>query len=116
MYYCTSVKFEKRRDFFGCSTHRHRKDQCSAHYIRSVVLEDMVLRHMQMVISYVTTHEAHFRAVMGARLKLASDEAIRVNKKKLAKAEKRLHELDRIFMRLYEDRGTARSPTSVFPP
>ena len=72
--------------------------------IRAVVLEDMVLRHMQMVISYVTTHEAHFRAVMGDKLKLASDEAIRVSKKKLAKAEKRLGELDRIFMQLYEDR------------
>ena len=104
MYYCTSVKFEKRQDFFVCSTHRHHKDKCGSHYIRAVVLEDMVLRHMQMVISYVASHEAHFRAVMGDKLKLASDEAIRVNKKKLAKAEKRLSELDRIFMRLYEDR------------
>ena len=104
MYYCTSVKFEKRQDFFVCSTHRHHKDKCGSHYIRAVVLEDMVLRHMQMVISYVANHEAHFRAVMGDKLKLASDEAIRVNKKKLAKAEKRLSELDRIFMRLYEDR------------
>lgn len=57
-----------------------------------------------MVISYVTAHEAHFREIMGNKLKLASDEAIRVSKKKLAKAEKRLNELDRIFMRLYEDR------------
>ena len=104
MYYCTSVKFEKRQDFFVCSTHRHHKDKCGSHYIRAMVLEDMVLRHMQMVISYVANHEAHFRAVMGDKLKLASDEAIRVNKKKLAKAEKRLNELDRIFMRLYEDR------------
>ena len=104
MYYCTSVKFEKRQDFFVCATHRHHKDKCGSHYIRAVVLEDMVLRHMQMVISYVANHEAHFRAVMGDKLKLASDEAIRVNKKKLAKAEKRLSELDRIFMRLYEDR------------
>lgn len=35
---------------------------------------------------------------------MASDEAIRVGKKKLVKAEKRLGELNRIFMRLYEDR------------
>ena len=104
MYYCTSVKFEKRQDFFVCATHRHHKDKCGSHYIRAVVLEDMVLRHMQMVISYVASHEAHFRAVMGDKLKLASDEAIQVNKKKQAKAEKRLNELDRIFMRLYEDR------------
>ena len=101
MYYCTS---EKRQDFFTCSTHRGRKEECSSHYIRAVVLEDMVWRHMQMVISHVVNHEAHFRAVMGQRLKLASDEAIRISKKKLTQAEKRLNELDRIFMRLYEDR------------
>ena len=104
MYYCTSVKFEKRQDFFTCSTHRIHKEECESHYIRAVVLEEMVLWHMQMVISYVVKHEAHFRAVMEKRLKLASDEAIRVSKKKLTKAEKRLNELDRIFMRLYEDR------------
>ena len=104
MYYCTSTKFEKRQDFFTCSTHRGRKEECSSHYIRAVVLEDMVWRHMQMVISHVVNHEAHFRAVMGQRMKLASDEAIRISKKKLTQAEKRLNELDRIFMRLYEDR------------
>ena len=104
MYYCTSVKFEKRQDFFTCSTHRIHKEECSGHYIRAVVLEEMVWRHMKMVISYVTTHEAHFREIMGQKLKLASDEAIRVGKKKLTKAEKRLDELDRIFMQLYEDR------------
>ena len=94
----------KRQDYFVCANYRRITDKCSAHYIRAVVLEDMVWRHMQMVISYVANHEAYFRAVMGDKLKLASDEAIRVNKKKLAKAEKRLNELDRIFMRLYEDR------------
>ncbi len=104
MRYSTTKDFEKRQDYFVCANYRSITDKCSAHYIRAVVLEDMVLRHMRMVISYVAKHEAHFRAVMGDKLKLASDEAIRVSKKKLAKAEKRLNELDRIFVRLYEDR------------
>ena len=104
MRYSTTKDFEKRQDYFVYANYRNITDKCSAHYIRAVVLEDMVLRHMQMVISYVANHEAHFRAVMGDKLKLASDEAIRVSRKKLAKAEKRLNELDRIFMRLYEDR------------
>ena len=104
MRYSTTKDFEKRQDYFVCANYRKITDKCSAHYIRAVVLEEMVWRHMQMVISYVANHEAHFREVMGQKLKLASDEAIRVGKKKLAKAEKRLGELDRIFIRLYEDR------------
>ena len=47
MYYCTSIKFEKRQDHFVCSTHRHRKDECSGHFIRSVVLEELVWAHMK---------------------------------------------------------------------
>ena len=104
MYYCTSTKFEKRQDFFTCSTHRNHKEECSGHYIRAVVLEDMVWRHMQMVTSYVVNHEAHFREVMRGKLKVESEEIIQVSKKKLAKAERRLGDLDRIFKRLYEDR------------
>ena len=104
MRYGTTKYFEKRQDHFVCANSRKDARTCTAHYIRAVVLEDMVWQHMKMVISYVTAHEAHFREIMGNKLKLASDEAIRVGKKKLTKAEKRLNELDRIFMRLYEDR------------
>ena len=40
---------------------------------------------------------------MEERLKLSTSEAIRVRRKKLGQDEKRLAELDRLFMRLYED-------------
>ena len=52
MHYYTSAKFEKQRDFFVCSTHRKNDEKCSSHYIRTVVLEDMVWLHMEAVISY----------------------------------------------------------------
>ena len=51
----------------------------------------------------MSCYEAHFRAAMEERLKLTTSEAIRVRRKKLTQAEKRLNELDRLFMRLYED-------------
>ena len=58
---------------------------------------------MKTVISYVARHEAHFRAVMEHRLRLSSEEAVRGYKKRLAQAERRLEELDRLFIRIYED-------------
>lgn len=59
--------------------------------------------HMKTVISYVTRHEAHFRTVMEHRLRLSNEEAVRGYKKRLAQAERRLGELDRLFIRIYED-------------
>ena len=88
LYYSTTSYFEKRQDFFICSTHRANKDKCSGHYIRAVVLEDLVWNHMKEVISYVTRYEAHFRVGMEQKLRLQSEETIRVYKKRLAQAEK----------------------------
>ena len=77
LYYSTTKYFEKRQDFFICSTHRANKDKCSGHYIRAVVLEDLVWNHMKEVISYVTRYEAHFRVEMEQKLRLQSEETIR---------------------------------------
>lgn len=103
LYYSTTKYFEKRQDFFICSTHRANKDKCSGHYIRAVVLEDLVWNHMKEVISYVTRYEAYFRTEMEQKLRLQSEETIRVYKKRLAQAEKRIGELDRLFIKIYED-------------
>ena len=103
LYYSTTKYFEKRQDFFICSTHRANKDKCSGHYIRAVVLEDLVWNHMKEVISYVTRYEAHFRVEMEQKLRLQSEETIRVYKKRLTQAEKRIGELDRLFIKIYED-------------
>ena len=61
-----------------------------------------------MIISYVTCHEAHFRTVMERRMKLNSEDAVHLRKKRLKKAEKRIKELDQMFIRLYEDNAKGR--------
>lgn len=108
MRYCTTSYFEKRQDHFVCANYRSNTGSCSAHFIRAVVLEELVWMHMEAVISYVTQYEAHFRAAMEERLKLSTDEAVKVRRKKLAQDEKRLDELDRLFLRLYEDNVAGR--------
>ena len=103
LYYSTTSYFEKRQDFFICSTHRVNKDKCSGHYIREVVLECEVWKHVQEVISVVTRYEAYFRSEMEQKLRLQSEEKLRVARKRMAQAEKRIGELDRLFLRSYED-------------
>ena len=108
LYYSTTSYFEKRQDFFVCSTHRANKDKCSGHYIRAVVLEDVVWKHMREVISIVTRYEAYFRAEMEQKLRLQSEETIRIHRKRLAQAEKRVGELDRLFVKIYEDNANSK--------
>ena len=52
---------------------------------------------------YVTRYEKHFREVMEQKLRLSSEEAIRGTQKASGTGRKRLTELDRLFIRIYED-------------
>ena len=58
---------------------------------------------MKAVISYVTRHENYFRAVMEHKLRLSSEEAIRAHQKRLEQEQRSMGELDRLFIRIYED-------------
>lgn len=108
MRYCTTNYFEKRQDHFVCANYRSNTGICSAHFIRAVVLEELVWMHMKAVIFYVTRYEKHFRTVMEQRLRMSSEEAIRGYKTQFAQAERRLAELDRLFIRIYEDNVSGR--------
>ena len=108
MRYCTTNYFEKRQDHFVCANYRSNTGSCSAHFIRAVVLEELVWMHMKAVIFYVTRYEKHFRTVMEQRLRMSSEEAIRGYKTQFAQAERRLADLDRLFIRIYEDNVSGR--------
>ncbi len=108
MYYCTTSYFEERQDHFVCSNYRSNTGSCSAHFIRVVVLEKMVWEHLKEVTWYVGHHEDHFRSVMESKIQAESKEALRVKRKQLEKDEKRIQELDRLFIRLYEDNVASR--------
>ena len=103
MRYCTTSYFEERQDHFVCANYRSNTGTCSAHYIRAVVLEQLVWEHVQKVIWFVLCFESYFRANMEQLHRMQTEETLRIKRKELAKGDKRIQELDRLFIHLYED-------------
>ena len=58
---------------------------------------------MKAVIFYVTRYEGHFRAIMEHKRLRSSEEKICASVKRLEQAQRRMGELDRLFIRIYED-------------
>ena len=86
-----------------CSHYAKFQDECSAHYIRTAVLKEIVLTEINKLLDNVHNNEDDFlktaveasAAVRFAELKKA--------RKTLGQSEKRIAELDKLFTRLYED-------------
>ncbi len=108
MQYGSSNNGDFAQDFFDCSLHKKHREKCGGHFIRVKVLEQLVLKHMQMVMGYILRHEDYFRTVMEQQMKLESAEKLQVIRKQLSRDEKRITELKRLFIKIYEDNASGR--------
>ena len=100
------TKRGKPQDYYDCSTNyaaKARNDQaCSPHFVRSVVLEELVLSAIQTAAEAALTDEESFKQKMLEAQNAKQMESFRVLEQKIAQAEKRHGELDVLIQNLYE--------------
>ena len=108
LYYGATNNYRTEGAFFDCSVHWKHKDKCGTHYIREKVLYELILQHVQLVTSYIYRHEEYFRRVMEEQLHAESAKQIAASRKALDRSRKRLSELDRLFIKIYEDNANGK--------
>lgn len=88
---------------YVCSNYRRNTKSCSMHYIRNVVIEQIVLDNLREVIGYVSQYEDEFiRMVMDTDVRQRNKELTK-QKKRMSEIQSRMKELDNLFQRIYED-------------
>ena len=103
MYLCRAKSLSADQENLKCGTYAKDKYSCTAHFIRTIVLKEIILGELNKMISFVKENEDKFvQAAMDNSVQKQSSELAK-SKKKLKDAEKRIAELDRLFTRLYED-------------
>ena len=103
LYHHRSITLTKEQESYICSNYQSRK-KCTAHYIRAVVLEQLVLQNLQRVVAYAQEDEKEFvRCVMENKTAVQKAEQEQA-RRKLEKQERRISELARVIQQLYEDR------------
>ena len=88
---------------YVCSNYRGNTKSCTMHYIRNVVVEQIVLDNLREVIGYVSQYEDEFiRMVMDTDVRQRNKELTK-QKKKMSEIQSRMKELDNLFQHIYED-------------
>lgn len=103
MYLSRRKNERPEQEHMRCSTYAKEQDKCSVHYIRTCVLNEIVLGELNKLLTMVRGNEEEFvKRVMSSSVQRKSSELTKA-KKTLKQAEKRIAELDKLFTRLYED-------------
>ena len=103
LYFCASKSIKPNQEFHRCSAYKENRGTCSIHYIREVVLKEIVLEAIQKTARYVQNFEPVFLYQFARQNTRAREQSIRTLKQKIEKSRKRIQELDRLFSRIYED-------------
>jgi hypothetical protein len=94
-------------DTYECTTYRNNAekfvDKCSIHFIRTSAARDLALDTIRRTCGYVRENEAEFVTKLREASAVRQADAAKSHKRTIAKNEKRIAELDRLFIRIYED-------------
>ena len=114
LYLCRSYSLTAEQEHMKCSTYAKRREDCSAHFIRTSVLEQLVLAELRKVTAYVREHEEEFVELAIQNSKQKQSAELKAAKKRLDRSEKRVLELNKLFARLYEDNVSGKISDEIF--
>ena len=103
LYLCRATTMTADQEHLKCGTYAKDKNGCTIHFIRTIVLKEIILGGLNKMVAFVKNNEDEFvQVAMDNSVQKQSSELAK-SRKKLKEAEKRIAELDRLFTRLYED-------------
>ena len=103
LYLCRATTMTADQEHLKCGTYAKDKNGCTIHFVRTIVLKEIILGELNKMVAFVKDNEDEFvQMAMDNSVQKQSSELSK-SRKKLKESEKRIAELDRMFTRLYED-------------
>lgn len=93
---------------FQCGGFQRRTTDCTAHYIRENVLDQIVLHNLKTVTAYAREQPEEFYAMAAQNGEAEAKKFYQTAEREKIQIERRIKELDNIIRCLYEDRVTGR--------
>ena len=103
LYLCRATTMTADQEHLKCGTYAKDKNGCTIHFVRTIVLKEIILGELNKMVAFVKDNEDEFvQMAMDNSVQKQSSELSK-SRKKLKESERRIAELDRLFTRLYED-------------
>ncbi len=109
---------KKLTDVYCCSTYKLSNSkfntQCSPHHISTEAVRGIILDVLRKTTGYVRAHEEDFLRRVRENSAIQQGETAKAHQKLIARNERRLMEIDRIYKSLYEDKALGKIDETIF--
>ncbi|MBR1385089.1 MAG: recombinase family protein [Ruminococcus sp.] len=99
----TAAGIKHGHNCYTCSSYRRRTASCTMHYIRTEIVEDLILTALREVSDFTRENREEFRELVMKNAEAGGAGASAADRKRLAEQGRRIKELDTLLKKLYED-------------
>ena len=99
---------------FICRHYRQMYHDCTMHYIKVSVVEELIAEAIKTVSTFAMEHEQEFIKSLQTMLDFQAETAVKASRKEIQTANKRVEELDNLIKKLYEGNAIGKIPDKHF--
>jgi DNA invertase Pin-like site-specific DNA recombinase len=118
---CGRKMYNKRHgnsDYYQCQTHKIGANKfaelCTPHHVKSAAVRELILDALNRTSGYIQDHEAEFVELVREKTTYLHGENVKSSKKQITKNERRISELDKLIVSIYEDKVKGILPKERF--
>ena len=101
-------------DHYICGNYRHYVRDCSMHFIKTSVVQDLVLTSIREISAFIREDEDGFMELIQAESNSERERRLKEQKREIRKMERRVAELDGLVKKLYEGYAAQKIPEKHF--
>ena len=102
LHFCASKSLRRDQEFFRCANYKSGRGLCKIHYIRDVVLEQIVTEAISDISDFIRCYENDFLNLIKMRSTIGRESDIQALKSAILNGNKRIKEIDRNISGLFE--------------
>lgn len=103
LHFCASKSLKKNQEFFRCANYKDGRGSCTIHYIRDVVLEQIVTETISELSDFIRSYNSVFVYLLAQKKGESNLNQEKFLKSTMESSKKRISDLDKLFSRIYED-------------
>ena len=103
LHFCAAKSLKPNQEFYRCANYKDGRGSCKIHYIRNVVLEQIVQTAVSDLADFVRCYEPIFLYLLSRKTEGEKKTELQAMRQRLSAAQSRISEIDRVISRLYED-------------
>lgn len=102
LHFCAAKSLKPNQEFYRCANYNSERGTCKIHYIRNVVLEEIVLETVSSLADYVRCYEPVFLYFLAMQNNAEHQINLKVLRQSIDKGEQRIRQIDKAIEELFE--------------